>query len=190
MRKEAIKMEESISQRGKKDGGQTPQAANKPFGGTAPLDEANRKYRDTVFNILFSDEKHLLELYKVLHPEDRNVGIEDIRKITLENVVLFRRYNDAAMSVKDRLIILTEHQSRYNPNMPIRLLIYVASEYEKMLKGDRRLYGSRLIQLPAPEFYVIYTGAKGKYEKSEIFHIPLVRDGTLRIPQSMEAKCA
>ena len=121
----------------------------------------NRKYKDSVFTTLFGSEESLLELYKVLHPEDTGVKLKDIEKITLENVLLIRRYNDAAMGVRDKLVILAEQQSTINPNMPVRLLLYIAEEYEKIIKqkGDYKpLYSRKLITLPAPEFYVIYTG--------------------------------
>ena len=121
----------------------------------------NRKYKDSVFTVLFNSKESLLELYKVLHPEDTEVTVNDIEKIALENVLLIRRYNDAAMGVRDKLIILVEQQSTVNPNMPVRLLLYIAGEYEKIIKknGDLKLlYSKKLIKLPAPEFYVIYTG--------------------------------
>ena len=123
----------------------------------------NRKYKDSVFTALFGSKENLLELYKVLHPEDTEVTTEDIEKIALENVLLIRRYNDAAMGIRDKLIILSEHQSTINPNMPVRILLYIAEEYEKIIKknGDyKSLYSSKLITLPAPEFYVVYTGNK------------------------------
>ena len=72
--------------------------------GTKP----NRKYKDSVFTTLFGSKESLLELYKVLHPEDTEVKLEDIEKIALENVLLIRRYNDAAMGVRDKLVILAE----------------------------------------------------------------------------------
>ncbi len=121
----------------------------------------NRKYKDSVFTALFGSKETLLELYKVLHPEDTEVTTDDIEEIALENVLLIRRYNDAAMGVRDKLIILSEHQSTINPNMPVRILLYIAGEYEKIIKrnGDyKSLYSSKLITLPAPEFYVVYTG--------------------------------
>ncbi len=123
----------------------------------------NRKYKDSVFTVLFNSRESLLELYKVLHPEDTGITINDIEKIALENVLLIRRYNDAAMGVRDKLIILVEQQSTMNPNMPVRLLLYIAGEYEKLIKknGDlKTLYSKKLIGLPAPEFYVIYTGSE------------------------------
>ncbi len=121
----------------------------------------NRKYKDSVFTVLFSSKESLLELYKVLHPEDTEATTDDIEKIALENVLLIRRYNDAAMGVRDKLIILVEQQSTVNPNMPVRLLLYIAGEYEKIIKknGDiKLLYSKKLIELPAPGFYIIYTG--------------------------------
>ena len=86
----------------------------------------NRKYKDSVFTVLFNSRESLLELYKVVHPEDTGVTINEIEKIALENVLLIRRYNDAAMGVRDKLIILVEQQSTMNPNMPVRLLLYIA----------------------------------------------------------------
>ena len=128
-------------------------------GSTSP----NGKYKDSVFTVLFSSKKNLFELYKVLHPEDTTVTINDIEQIVLENVLLIRRYNDAAMGVRDKLLVLSEHQSTPNPNMPVRLLLYIAEEYEKIIKKNgetKALYSKRLITLPAPEFYVIYTGSE------------------------------
>lgn len=125
--------------------------------------KTNNKYKDSVFTRLFSSKKSLFELYKVLHPEDTKVTINDIEQIALENVLLIRRYNDAAMGVRDKLLVLSEHQSTPNPNMPVRLLLYIAEEYEKIIKKNgetKALYSKRLITLPAPEFYVIYTGSE------------------------------
>lgn len=68
----------------------------------------NRKYKDSVFTVLFDSKESLLELYKVLHSEDTGVTTDDIEKIALENVRLIRRYNDAAMGIRDKLIILVE----------------------------------------------------------------------------------
>ena len=137
----------------KEDTGSTRQDMAKP----------NRKYKDSVFTALFDSKETLLELYKVFHPEDTEVTADDIEEIALENVLLIRRYNDAAMGIRDKLIILSEHQSTINPNMPARILLYIAGEYEKIIKrnGDyKSLYSSKLITLPAPEFYVVYTGNK------------------------------
>lgn len=118
-----------------------------------------RKYKDSVFTDAFSTKENLLDLYLTLHPERINVTIEDIESIRLDNVVFTNMYNDVAFKVKDSFIVLMEHQSTANYNMPLRMLFYVADEYRKSIKElDKNLYKRKLIRLPAPEFYVVYTG--------------------------------
>jgi predicted transposase/invertase (TIGR01784 family) len=69
--------------------------------------------------------------------------------------------NDLGMVVDNRLIVLVEQQSTNNPNMPLRMLLYVAREYEQELKkNDVRLYGSKEIKIFTPEFFVLYNGRK------------------------------
>ncbi len=60
---------------------------------------------------------------------------------------------------KDRLFrrIFHEHQSSFNPNMPLRFLQYIAREYEKLLKG-KSLYYANLVKIPTPRFVVFYNG--------------------------------
>ena len=121
----------------------------------------NTKYKDSFFTVLFSSKENLLELYKVLHPEDTEVTVNDIEVMTIKNVLLIRRYNDTAMKIRDKLLVLSEHQSTLNPNMPVRMLFYIVEEYEKIIKEKgmmKALYSRKQVQLPAPEFYVIYTG--------------------------------
>ena len=59
----------------------------------------------------------------------------------------------------DRLIVLVEHQSTINENMPLRMLFYVTNEYEKIIMSfKKKLYRDKLVRVPKPEFYVVYTG--------------------------------
>jgi hypothetical protein len=41
--------------------------------------------------------------------------------------------------------------------MALRLLMYIARVYEKII-GDKNIYASRLIPVPRPEFFVLYNG--------------------------------
>ncbi len=130
----------------------------------------NREYKSSVFADLFSTKEKLLELYKVLHEKDYwlygidldELNIEDIEIINLEPVVINNIRNDVAFMVKGKLIILVEHQSTINENMPARMLFYFVDELRKhsSLKEDngRSLHKRKLVHLPAPEFYVVYTG--------------------------------
>ena len=124
-------------------------------GTTVKLPEANRKYKDTIFRWLFSDRKNLLSLYNAV--TGRNYTDADALDIvTLESAVYLGMKNDVAFLVDTRLY-LCEHQSTYNPNIPLRNLFYIASEYQVLVK-DRSLYSSVLIKLPAPKFLVFYNG--------------------------------
>ncbi|MDR1211257.1 MAG: Rpn family recombination-promoting nuclease/putative transposase [Spirochaetaceae bacterium] len=117
---------------------------------------ANTKYKDSVFSFLFSDPASLRELYEALEgvtlPPDVPVTIN-----TLQDVLFLDRVNDLSFTVGDILVLLVEHQSTINPNMALRLLMYIARVYEKIL-GDKNLYASRALTIPRPEFFVLYNG--------------------------------
>ena len=115
----------------------------------------NRKYKDTVFRMLFSEKKHLLSLYNAVtgkHYEDA----EALQIVTLKNAIYMGMKNDLAFLLETN-IYLYEHQSTVNPNMPLRNLLYIAIEYQKYV-SDKSLYSSSLLKIPAPKFVVFYNG--------------------------------
>ena len=119
----------------------------------------NRNYKDTVFRMLFSDRKNLLSLYNAVsgaHYEDP----EKLEIVTLENAIYMGMKNDLAFII-DTDLFLYEHQSTYNPNMPLRDLFYISSEYQKLV-DKRSLYSSLLQKIPAPQFIVFYNGTEKK----------------------------
>ena len=119
----------------------------------------NRNYKDTVFRMLFSDRKNLLSLYNAVsgaHYEDP----EKLEIVTLENAIYMGMKNDLAFII-DTDLFLYEHQSTYNPNMPLRDLFYISSEYQKLV-DKRSLYSSVLQKIPAPQFIVFYNGTEKK----------------------------
>lgn len=118
-----------------------------------------RKYKDSVFTKAFSTKENLLDLYLTLHPEDSDVKAEEIESIALDNDMFTNMYNDVAFSVRGKIIVLVEHQSTANYNMPLRMLFYVADEYKRTIKDlNKNIYKTKLMKIPAPEFYVVYTG--------------------------------
>ena len=132
--------------------------------------KANRKYKDSVFTNLFAERKYAFMLYQDLHPEDLEAAEEDVEVITVENIFTNDLYNDAAFRVGNRLITLAEHQSTYSFNIPMRMLLYIAEEYKRLLSDSMDvLYREGVVTIPAPEFYVAYTGKwKERYE-TELF---------------------
>ncbi|MDR1932876.1 MAG: Rpn family recombination-promoting nuclease/putative transposase [Spirochaetales bacterium] len=76
---------------------------------------------------------------------------------TLEDVLFKARMNDIFFEIGDKLVILIEHQSTINENMPLRLLMYIAKIYEK-ITGSKDIYREKKIPLPWPVFIVLYNG--------------------------------
>lgn len=122
-----------------------------------------RKIKDSVFTNLFQDKKYLLRLYKALHPEDSDVTEDDIKDVTLKHVLVDADYNDLGFSVGGRLVIMVESQSTWTLNIIIRALMYLIQTYHDFFKRTKQnLYGSKKVDIPKPELYVIFTGEKPK----------------------------
>ena len=124
--------------------------------------KANRKYKDTVFRMLFSNKERLLELYNAVsgkHYDD----VDGLEIVTLENAVYMGMKNDLAFLL-DTNIYLYEHQSTVNPNMPLRDLFYISAEYSELV-DIKSLYTPSLIKLPTPNFI--------EYRLSDSFMTPV-----------------
>lgn len=123
---------------------------------------ANRKYKSTVFGTVFQDKPELLGLYNAVNHSDYT-DPEALEIVTLENAIYMNMKNDLAFVI-DMHLNLYEHQSTFNPNMPLRDLFYVAKEYQKLV-DDASIYASRLLKLPAPRFIVFYNGNEARPER-------------------------
>ena len=123
---------------------------------------ANRKYKDTIFRSLFSDKRNLLSLYNALNGKSYD-DPDKLEIVTLESAIYMGMKNDLAF-ILDLNLFLFEHQSTYNPNIPLRDLLYIASEYQKLV-DTKSLYSSSLLKIPAPRFVVFYNGIReiGEY---------------------------
>lgn len=73
--------------------------------------KANRKYKDTVFRMLFSDKENLLSLYNVINRTTYK-DAEALEIVTLKNAVYMGMKNDLAFII-DMNLFLYEHQSTY-----------------------------------------------------------------------------
>ena len=117
---------------------------------------ANRKFKDTVFRMLFSDKEALLSLYNAVNNSHyTDSGALEI--VTLENAIYMGMKNDLAF-ILDMNLYLYEHQSTMNPNIPLRDLFYIAAEYQKLV-DKKSLYSSALQKIPNPHFIVFYNGS-------------------------------
>ena len=121
----------------------------------------NRKYKDTLFAALFGRIEHktdIIDLYNVLNGTSYPHTAE-IEIVTIENTVYLGMHNDAAFLIDNETISLWEEQSSWNPNMPLRGLIYLAQEYRKLIGGNKYdIYGPTPIRIPTPKYVVFYIG--------------------------------
>ena len=127
------------------------------------METINRNYKDSLFKIIFGDHReNALALYNAINGTDYT-NAEDLTVTTLDDVVYMSIKNDVAF-IFDDTIDLYEHQSTYNPNMPLRGLEYFSALYnnyiDKAMEGHSVLYKSTLINIPAPHYYVFYNGLK------------------------------
>ena len=131
-------------------------------------------YKDSLFRAIFNDRKRLAGLYKALSGNE--VSPDEININTLSGVFMNDIKNDISFCVGNRLIILLEHQSTWNPNMPLRFLWYLGNLYRDLIEMDV-IYKGTLLKIPAPEFYVLYNGAREvpyfqKLKLSDAFTMP------------------
>ena len=134
----------------------------------------NRNYKDTVFRSLFREKRNCLELYNALNGSNYE-NEDELEIVTLENAIYLSQKNDLAF-ILDYRLHLYEHQSSYNPNMPLRDLFYISAEYQKLVEKFS-LYASKAIKIPAPRFIVFYNGRENRPEKeilklSDLYTIP------------------
>lgn len=114
-----------------------------------------RNYKDTVFRMLFREKKNLLSLYNALNGTNYT-DVDDLEITTLENAVYMNYKNDISF-VFDFELLLYEHQSTCNPNMPLRDLLYVSRVLQNRIRNEN-LYSKSLVRIPAPRFVVFYNG--------------------------------
>lgn len=125
----------------------------------------NRNHKSRIFEMVFSDRKELLTLYNAVNGTNYTEP-EQLEINTLENAIYMSMHNDVSFIVDSRLS-LYEHQSTYNPNLPLRYLFYVTDLYSTMTR-DFNLYGTKLLKLPTPNFIVFYNGVKECPERQEL----------------------
>jgi len=128
--------------------------------------KANRKYKDSVFSLLFSDPQIAAEVYEAIFGVKLGPDVK-IEIKTLKNVLSGGLFNDVAFLLNGQLIVLLEHQSTINNNMPLRMLLYIAEIYNR-LTTDENIYGREKFKIPRPIFIVLYNGTEDMPDMLEL----------------------
>ena len=118
---------------------------------------ANKQYRNSVFCSYFNEPTRLLSLCNaILGTNYSDTGELEIN--TLETSMLSNQKNDISCKIGDNFLVLVEHQSSVNNNMPFRCLSYIAKLLDNLIEDRTKLYRKTLIRFPAPKFVVLYDG--------------------------------
>ena len=119
-----------------------------------------RKVKDSVFTKLFAEQGYVVELYEALSGKSAKKNPE-IEVITLETVLMNGYYNDLGFVADGRFMYLVEAQSDWSPNIVLRVLFYYVRTCEEYLSRRKiSVHESKVIHLPKPELYIIYTGSE------------------------------
>ncbi|MDR0525377.1 MAG: hypothetical protein LBG90_05845, partial [Spirochaetaceae bacterium] len=92
----------------------------------AEKNHPNRRYKDSFFVSLFSDERRILHLYSAITGRKYRENTPVVLK-TLSDIFYRNLKNDLAFLLDDRLIIFFEHQSTENENIALRMFFYAAA---------------------------------------------------------------
>lgn len=132
--------------------------------------KVNREYKDRLFRMIFGAEEnkhYLLSLYNAIN-HTSYTREEDIEITTLEDVIYIKMKNDVSFLL-DSQLSLYEHQSSYNPNMPLRGMMYFSHLYLQILSKQKRdIYSNTLVKIPTPRYIVFYNGDEKEEDYIEL----------------------
>lgn len=136
------------------------------------MSNADKKYKDRLFHFLFGREERkdwTLSLYNAVRGSAYTEK-DDIEINTIDEILYLGMHNDISFLIAGEMN-LYEQQSSFNPNMPLRMLQYIAKLYAGYnKKNHQNVYGSRLLELPVPKLVVFYNG-KGEKPDEMILHL-------------------
>lgn len=127
----------------------------------------NRNFKDSLFRVIFSGKKELLELYNAINGSHYE-NPDDLIITTIGDVLYLGMKNDISFLI-GRHLSLYEALSTWNPNMPLRGLFYFSRLYQGYLKEHQLdLYSRRPLALPFPEFIVFYNGTAEQPDRTQL----------------------
>ncbi len=124
-----------------------------------------RKIKDSVFTALFSEEKYLRELCKVLKPDVTDEELESLSIVTIQNILVDGLYNDLGFMIGNYVLYIIEAQSTWSVNIVIRTAMYYSETLRKYIaENGINIYGKK-VKIPKPIFCLVYTGKEKHAEE-------------------------
>mgnify|MGYP006972055349 CR=1 FL=1 len=125
-----------------------------------------RNYKDTVFVTVFHEKAKLIELYNAIFDTDYDKDTA-IDIVTIKDVLFRTLKNDVSFVLDKRFVVLVEHQSSINGNLPLRDLLYMSTVLKRMI-DTKQLYREKTLRIPRPAFIVLYNGPEDIPEYQEL----------------------
>lgn len=128
----------------------------------------NREYKDRLFKFIFGNPQNkewTLSLYNAMNGS-AYTNPNEIILTTLEDVVYMSMKNDVSFLIADTMSFY-EQQTTFNPNMPMRFLIYAGMVYSKYIEGSKTYhrYSTQQQKAPTPKCVCFYNGKDKKEDK-------------------------
>jgi hypothetical protein len=115
-----------------------------------------RNIKDSLFVALFNNEAAARELYNAIN--GTHYGPETpVTMTTLDDVLSKGIKNDVSFTIDGTYMALFEQQSSYNLNIPVRILLYNAHVYERMIP-NKEVHKDTLLMIPRSQPVMLFTG--------------------------------
>ena len=128
------------------------------------MSEINRTNKDRLFRLIFGRPENkawTLDLYNAVNHTSYD-DPDAIQITTIDDALYMSMKNDLSFLIMDTMNFY-EQQSTYNPNMPMRMLIYAGMVYSKFVEEETNrinLYSSMQQRFPTPRLICFYNGLK------------------------------
>ena len=118
-----------------------------------PVLGTNRLLKNAFFKKIYEHEEYLLDAASLL--ANRKLSYTELANV--EPILFGGKENDLAFLVDGVFYFMIEAQSSWNPNMPFRILVYIATALLSLVAEDQ-LYGKKLVNIKVPKLYTVFTG--------------------------------
>ncbi len=132
------------------------------------MPQSNREYKDRLFKFIFGNPENrdwTLSLYNAINGSSYT-DASQIRYTTIEDAVYMNMKNDVSFLVADTMSFY-EQQASFNPNMPMRFLIYAGMVYAKYISQTDSYHPYSTVQqkAPTPRCVCFYNGEAAKEDR-------------------------
>ena len=141
-------------------------------------------YKDSLFRSIFGNARSALNLYNALHGTAYTEQDTEVVINTLDETLWTWRKNDLSFLVNRSLIVVAEHQSTINENMPFRFLRYACRLFENSIEDRKAVYRKERIGFFRPRFILCYNGHEDLPDRKTM----LLSDSYMDVPGFEEVK--